>query len=55
MSTLKSQCEEEQWTVDAGRCVGSCGLAPVVICDGQALSRATPAHLGAHLGGLGKA
>jgi len=33
------------WTIEAGRCVGSCGLAPVVICDGHALPRVTPAEL----------
>ncbi len=31
--------------MEAGRCLGSCGLAPVVICDGVALSRVTPAQL----------
>lgn len=38
-----------EWTLRAGRCVGSCGLAPVVVCDGETLSRATPAALGEHL------
>lgn len=37
------------WTVEEGRCVGSCGLAPVVICDGEALSRVTPSSLESHL------
>lgn len=35
----------EEWTVEAGRCVGSCGLAPVVVCDGRALSRVTASEL----------
>jgi bidirectional [NiFe] hydrogenase diaphorase subunit len=35
-----------EWTVRTGRCVGSCGLAPVVICDGAAISRvSSPAAL----------
>ncbi|MGD1070581.1 MAG: NAD(P)H-dependent oxidoreductase subunit E [Bryobacteraceae bacterium] len=33
------------WTVDTPRCAGSCGLAPLVVCDGAALSRVTPAQL----------
>ena len=33
------------WTTEAGRCLGSCGLAPVVICDGAALSRVTADEL----------
>jgi bidirectional [NiFe] hydrogenase diaphorase subunit len=35
----------EGWTVEAGRCVGSCGLAPIVICDGTSLARVTPDQL----------
>lgn len=38
-----------EWTLRAGRCVGSCGLAPVVVCDGETLSRATPDSLARHL------
>jgi len=45
MTKAKHQAANTQWTVEAGRCVGSCGLAPVVICDGQTLSRVTPAEL----------
>lgn len=37
------------WTVRIGRCLGSCGLAPIVLCDGEALSRATPEMLGNRL------
>jgi len=33
------------WAVDTPRCAGSCGLAPLVVCDGTALSRVTPAQL----------
>ena len=34
-----------EWTIESGRCVGSCGLAPIAICDGVALSRVTPEAL----------
>jgi len=37
------------WTIGTGRCLGSCGLAPVAICDGQALSRVTPERLAERL------
>lgn len=50
MSTVRKKCDGEHWTIEAGRCVGSCGLAPVVICDGEALSRVTPAELETHIG-----
>ena len=33
MSMVKKRCPQSEWTVEAGRCVGSCGLAPVVIRD----------------------
>lgn len=39
LAVVKRRGKESEWTVEAGRCVGSCGLAPVVICDGEALSR----------------
>lgn len=51
MSTVKRHRPESEWTVEAGRCVGSCGLAPVVICDGEGLSRVTPETLVTRLGG----
>jgi bidirectional [NiFe] hydrogenase diaphorase subunit len=38
-----------KWTIEAARCVGSCGLAPIVICDGLSLSRATAAQLEARV------
>ena len=34
-----------EWSIETGRCVGSCGLAPVVICDGSTHSRVHPAGL----------
>lgn len=49
-STIEKHCPEGKWTLEAGRCVGSCGLAPVVICDGEALSRVTPEALETRLG-----
>ena len=49
METARNRCTPDQWTLEAGRCVGSCGLAPVVICDGEPLSRLTAAQLEARL------
>lgn len=37
------------WTVEPVRCAGSCGLAPLVVCDGVTLPRVTPAELETHL------
>jgi bidirectional [NiFe] hydrogenase diaphorase subunit len=37
------------WTLEEVRCAGSCGLAPLVVCDGAGLCRVTPAELEAHL------
>jgi len=37
------------WSLQTGRCVGSCGLAPLVICDGVTLPRAAPALLESQL------
>jgi bidirectional [NiFe] hydrogenase diaphorase subunit len=47
MSTVREQCagRRDEWTAEAGRCLGSCGLAPVVVVDGVALSRVTSAQL----------
>ncbi|MGD1092938.1 MAG: NAD(P)H-dependent oxidoreductase subunit E [Bryobacteraceae bacterium] len=50
MSVLERRCNAREWSINAGRCVGSCGLAPVVICDGQALARVTPAELEKQIG-----
>lgn len=50
MSALERHCmAHPDWTLEAGRCVGSCGLAPIVICDGDALPRLTPDGLEARL------
>jgi len=45
MATAERECPKEQWTLEAGRCVGSCGLAPIVICDGEPLCRLTQPQL----------
>ncbi len=52
LATLDGFCAKkpEDWTLESGRCVGSCGLAPVVICDGVAWSRIKPDDLEARLG-----
>ena len=39
---LLSELEQKHlkgWSIEAGRCVGSCGLAPNMICDGAVLAR----------------
>ena len=43
-SALERTCGAA-WTIQTGRCVGSCGLAPIVVCDGLALSRVRPDEL----------
>jgi bidirectional [NiFe] hydrogenase diaphorase subunit len=50
MSVVRQHCHASAWSIEAGRCVGSCGLAPVVICDGEALSRVTAAGLETRIG-----
>lgn len=45
MSAMRKHCDPSRWTIEAGRCVGSCGLAPIVICDGSALPKVTPRQL----------
>lgn len=47
-SILRS-ADSDEWTVNVGRCVGSCGLTPVVVCDGAVLSRATQSQVRARL------
>lgn len=54
MATAQSRGEQYGWTIEAGRCVGSCGLAPVAICDGHALSRVTPRELESKIGDASK-
>jgi bidirectional [NiFe] hydrogenase diaphorase subunit len=40
-------------SVETARCIGSCGLAPAVICDGNVLARVTPEGLDAELKKIG--
>jgi bidirectional [NiFe] hydrogenase diaphorase subunit len=40
-------------SVETARCIGSCGLAPAVICDGNVLARVTPEALDAELTKIG--
>lgn len=49
METVRERCPAERWSIEAGRCVGSCGLAPIVISDGEPLCRLTPQSLEQHL------
>ena len=49
MSVMHRCTRASEWTIDAGRCVGSCGLAPIVICEGEAMARVTPTELEACL------
>jgi bidirectional [NiFe] hydrogenase diaphorase subunit len=37
------------WQIKVGRCLSSCGLAPVVVCNGDPQIRLTPERLDAHL------
>ncbi len=48
MSALRG-ADTAEWTIEARRCLGSCGLAPIVVCDGEALSRVTTAQMEARL------
>ena len=40
-------------SVETARCIGSCGLAPAVICDGSVLARVTAQSLDAELDRIG--
>jgi len=40
-------------SVETARCIGSCGLAPAVICDGGVLARVTPQALETELSKIG--
>lgn len=40
-------------SVETARCIGSCGLAPAVICDGNVLARVTPGRLDSELEKIG--
>ena len=49
MATLRCRNNTAGWTIEAGRCVGSCGLAPIVIYDGKPMSKVTRAQLEARI------
>ncbi len=40
-------------SVQGARCIGSCGLAPAVILDGQILARVSPDEMDAHISRMG--
>jgi bidirectional [NiFe] hydrogenase diaphorase subunit len=40
-------------SVAGARCIGSCGLAPAVICDGNIMARVTPEQLNGELDRIG--
>ena len=42
-------------SVETARCIGSCGLAPAVICDGAVLARVSPQALDQKLESIGVA
>lgn len=52
---LAERAAARKWELDIGRCVGFCGLAPVVVCDGVTTGRLDPAGLDALLRGKEKA
>jgi bidirectional [NiFe] hydrogenase diaphorase subunit len=33
------------WTIESGRCIGSCGLAPIVLVDGEEAVRTNPERI----------
>jgi len=45
--------EDGKVSVETARCIGSCGLAPAVIFDGNVLARVTPAALEGELDKIG--
>ena len=45
--------EDGKVSVETARCIGSCGLAPAVIYDGNVLARVTPNALDAELDKIG--
>lgn len=49
-ATQLSAAQPGNWTVSTGRCVGSCGLAPVVIIDDLPRARMTSARFADYFG-----
>ena len=44
-AALADQVKQSGWALETVRCSGCCGLAPLVVCDGAALTRVTRAQL----------
>jgi bidirectional [NiFe] hydrogenase diaphorase subunit len=44
-ASLTEIVRKSGWTLEVVRCAGTCGLAPLVVCDGEVLSRVTPEQL----------
>ncbi len=60
VSTLEHRCAKAGQTspdgkvsVQTARCIGACGLAPAVICDGNVMARVTPQALQSELERIG--
>ena len=60
VETLEHRCAKAGTTspdgkvsVETARCIGSCGLAPAVICDGRVLARVAPHGLDEELERIG--
>ena len=60
ISTLEHRCAKSGQTspdgkvsVQTARCIGACGLAPAVICDGVVMARVTPRSLNSELERIG--
>jgi len=60
VSTLEHRCAKAGHTsadgkvsVQTARCIGACGLAPAVICDGTVMARVTPQTLSTELERIG--
>jgi bidirectional [NiFe] hydrogenase diaphorase subunit len=46
---LVQTVKKHGWTLEEVRCAGACGLAPLVVCDGVSIARATPEQLKGYL------
>jgi bidirectional [NiFe] hydrogenase diaphorase subunit len=42
---LAAIVSRSNWALDVVRCASTCGLAPLVVCDGESLTRVTPEQL----------
>ena len=41
----ETEAGSSEWTIEIGRCLGSCGLAPVAIVDGEPKARVTATEM----------